>query len=201
MLVMNPLSTEAQDKKRLPLFIYEMTQTQEDLEKKTGKTSFVPIEFTLASSDSEQISVNDVAHAVDKDAKVSGMSQQMASALNAVKILRSKLNFLIAVVQQSPEIRKNHAFMRRLNQIVASTPIVAQSEFDNQVFGEYSDAVALNLLATVTKSCGQLQELISDFNVINTASGSDLGSRTMGRSMKIHATVNRNANPFFKPGK
>lgn len=125
MLVMNPLSTEAQDKKRLPLFIYEMTQTQEDLEKKTGKTSFVPIEFTLASSDSEQISVNDVAHAVDKDAKVSGMSQQMASALNAVKILRSKLNFLIAVVQQSPEIRKNHAFMRRLNQIVASTPIVA----------------------------------------------------------------------------
>lgn len=99
MLVMNPLSAEAQDKKRLPLFIYEMKQTQEDLDKKTGKVSFVPIEFSLASSDSEQISVNDVAHAVDKDAKVSSMSQQMASALNAVKILRSKLNFLICVVQ------------------------------------------------------------------------------------------------------
>jgi hypothetical protein len=50
----------------------------------------------------------------------------MASALNAVKILRGKLNFLIAVVKEAPEIRSNHSFMRRLNQIVASTPIVAQ---------------------------------------------------------------------------
>jgi hypothetical protein len=59
--------------------------------------------------------VNDVAHAVDKDAKVSTLSQNMASALNAVKILRGKLNFLITAVKESPDIRKNHNFMRRLN--------------------------------------------------------------------------------------
>jgi len=91
----------------------------------------------------------------------------MASSLNAVKIFRSKLNFIISAVKENPEVRKNHNFMRRLNQIIASTPIVAQTEFDKQVFGEYSDAVALNLLATVTKSCSLLQELITDFNVVN----------------------------------
>jgi hypothetical protein len=127
MLIMNPLSQEAHDKKRLPLFIFEARQTQED---QAGKVQFMPIEFTLASSDSEQISVNDVAHSHDKDAKVSSMSQHMASALNAVKILRTKVNFLMAAVRECPEIRKNHGFMRRLNQIVASTPIVAQAEFD-----------------------------------------------------------------------
>jgi uncharacterized protein YpiB (UPF0302 family) len=85
------------------------------LQENKEKSQFVDLEFTLASSDSEQISVNDVAHAVDKDAKVSTLSQNMASALNAVKILRGKLNFLITVVKESPDIRKNHNFMRRLN--------------------------------------------------------------------------------------
>lgn len=69
MLVMNPFSMEAQDKKRLPLFIYEVKQSET-----SDKPRFSPIEYTLASSDSEQISVNDVAHAVDKDAKVSSVS-------------------------------------------------------------------------------------------------------------------------------
>jgi len=81
---------------------------------------------------------------------------------------------------------------------VASTPIVAEAEFDKQVFGEYSDAVALNLLATVTKSCGQLQQLITDFNVINNASND--GSRMMARSMKMHSS-NRTAPFFFRPSK
>lgn len=189
MLIMNPLSTEAQGKKRLPLFIYESKQASDDLEQQ--KTSFVPIEFTLASSDSEQISVNDVAHAVDKDAKVSTMSQHMASSLNAVKILRSKLNFLIAAVKENPEVRKNHNFMRRLNQIVVSTPIVNQSEFDRQVFGEYSDAVALNLLATVTKSCGLLQELITDFNVINNNSRKMSDERRFRAGLKFQHQQNR----------
>ena len=54
---------------------------------------------------------------------------------------------------------------------MASTPIVAEEEFDKQAFGDYSDSVALNLLATVTKSCSQLQELITDFNIVNESSG------------------------------
>lgn len=79
--------------------------------------------------------------------------------------MRSKLHFLIKVVQNSEEVRKNHNFMRRLNQIVNSTPIVAQSEYDRETFGIYSDVAATNLLASVTKSCGALQSLIEDFKI------------------------------------
>ena len=88
----------------------------------------------------------------------------MQAALNAVKILRGKLNFLIKAVQESPEVRSNQNFMRRLNQIVTSTPIVSSEEYDSQAFGEYSDATALNLLASMTQSCSQIQKLIDDFN-------------------------------------
>jgi len=55
----------------------------------------------------------------------------MSAAINAVKLLRAKLNFLIKVVKESPEVRANWNFMRRLNQIVTSTPIVAQEEYDS----------------------------------------------------------------------
>ena len=42
----------------------------------------------------------------------------MAAPLNAVKLLRSRLNFLIRAVETSEEVKANHDFMRRLNQIV-----------------------------------------------------------------------------------
>ena len=99
----------------------------------------------------------------------------MAAPVNAVKILRSKLAFLIKVVKESPEVRKNQDFMRRLNQIVNSTPIVTSKEFDSQQFNEYADATTINILTSVTQSLEQIQNLIEDFNVINTSSKSGRG--------------------------
>lgn len=63
--------------------------------------------------------------------------------------------------------------MRRLNQIVSSTPIVAQEEYDTQIFSEYSDATALNMLASVTQSCGKIQNLIEDFNLMQSGADND----------------------------
>lgn len=80
----------------------------------------------------------------------------MAAPINAIKILRSKLNFLITAVKQSPEVRQNRGFMRRLNQIVAVTTITNSEAYDSQFFGEYSDSAAMNMLTTVTQSCQQI---------------------------------------------
>ena len=74
----------------------------------------------------------------------------MNAPINAVKILRTKLNFLIQAVKNSPEVRQNKSFMRRLNQIVSSTPITNSESYDAQFFGEYSDSAALNMLTSVT---------------------------------------------------
>ena len=74
----------------------------------------------------------------------------MAAPINAVKILRTKVNFLITAVKQSPEVRQNKNFMRRLNQIVSSCQITNQEDYDAQFFGEYSDSAALNMLTSVT---------------------------------------------------
>ena len=119
-LLMNPGSKAAQDAKKLPFFLYQQGPIGTD-----GKPTapFVQLDFSPASEESEQIAVDGVANAVDPNAKMSVLSQKMAAPINAVKILRTKLNFLIQAVKQSPEVRANKSFMRRLNQIVSSTPI------------------------------------------------------------------------------
>ena len=58
------------------------------------------------------------------------VSKGVKGPLNAVKMMRSKLNFLIKVVESSPEVRANHGFMRRLNQIVTQTPIASKEYYD-----------------------------------------------------------------------
>ena len=106
MLWMNPGSKAASDKKKIPIFVYEFNN---------AKHEFVGLDYQLASSESEQIAVDGIARAFDPDTKVSALSQGMQSSLNAVKLLRTKLNFLMKVVEESAEVRDNHDFMRRLN--------------------------------------------------------------------------------------
>lgn len=88
------------------------------------------MDFSLATSDSERIAVDHVAKAVDPNAKTSVLSQNMQASINAVKLLRRKINFLIDLVKNSEEVRKNHEFMRKLNQICSQLPITSRNNFD-----------------------------------------------------------------------
>ena len=121
--------------------------------------------------------MSDVHVAVDPNAQNSALQLRMEAPINAVKILRSKLNFLIEAVKKSPEVRQNRNFMRRLNQIANSQPVTATETYDSQLFGEYSDAVAMNMMMSVTQSCQQLQQLVDDFQVLNKARGGNIGDQ------------------------
>lgn len=124
---MNPKSQAAMDAKKAPFFMYQLGPLGVD-----GQPSvpFLRLDFASASEASEQIAVDGVANAVDPNAKISALSQRMNAPINAVKILRTKLNFLIQAVKNSPEVRQNKSFMRRLNQIVSSTPITNSESYD-----------------------------------------------------------------------
>lgn len=127
------------------------------------------MDYSLATEDSERIAVDNVAKAVDnsKVATTSQLSTNMTAPLNALKLLRRKIRFLIDVVRNSPEIRQNHAFMRRLQQICAQLPIANRSDFEEHAFSEYADVSAVNLLGTVLKASEQLNGLCEDFKMFN----------------------------------
>ena len=59
-----------------------------------------------------------MAKAVDPNAKSSHTSTNLVSNMNAVKILRRKIKFLVEIFENSEPVRQNPEFARRLNQIV-----------------------------------------------------------------------------------
>jgi len=129
--VLSPESKEAAQKKALPLFIYESV----------APSGFVRQDFSLASSDSERIAVDHVTKAIDTStlATTSQISTGMTASLNALKLLRRKVKFLIDIVKQSPEVRANQNFMRKLQQLCSQLPISDAQSFESHVFSDYAD--------------------------------------------------------------
>lgn len=96
LLLLNPHSEAAAKKKKIPYFLYDSERFAQ---------KFNQLNFLFASSDSEQIAVDGCAQAVDPDAKLSHTSQKMTAPINSVQILRGKINFIIAAVKNSKEVR------------------------------------------------------------------------------------------------
>lgn len=74
------------------------------------------LDYSLATSDSERIAVDHVTKSSDSTTSTttSQLSTNVRSSLNALKLLRRKIKFLIDIVRNTPEIRQNHVFMRKL---------------------------------------------------------------------------------------
>ena len=89
----------------------------------------------------------------------------MTASLNALKLLRRKIRFLVDIVRNTPEIRSDHKLMRRLSQLCALLPIADRSTFEENVFNDYGDVAAVNMLASLTKASEMLNGLAEDFKV------------------------------------
>lgn len=68
--------------------------------------------------------MDNVAKAIDPTAKVSSVSTNLISTLNAIKILRRKILFLVDIFEKSKEVRENQEFARRLNQICSQIKVL-----------------------------------------------------------------------------
>ena len=91
-MIMNPGSESAQSKKQIPIFLYETNQQAKIFEQ---------LDFQLAQSEDERIAVDNVAKAIDPNAKQSSTSINLVSIVNAVKLLRRKIKFLVDIFEQS----------------------------------------------------------------------------------------------------
>ena len=89
---MNTASESAKSKKQIPIFLYETNQQAKRFEQ---------LDFQLAQSEDERIAVDNVAKAIDQGAKQSSTSTNLVSIVNAVKLLRRKIKFLVDIFEKS----------------------------------------------------------------------------------------------------
>ena len=162
--ILSPESADASKKKTLPLFLYELEQG--------SQSGFLRLDYSLATSDSERIAVDQVSRSSDSatSTTTSQLSTNVRASLNALKLLRRKIKFLVDIVRNSPEVRANHSFMRKLQQVCAQLPIADRAAFEANAFPDYADVAAVNLLATVVKASEILNTLAEDFKLYNAGS-------------------------------
>ena len=55
----------------------------------------------MAQSEDERIAVDNVAKAIDPNAKISSVSTNLVAAVNAIKVLRRKVLFLADIFEKS----------------------------------------------------------------------------------------------------
>mmetsp|Transcript_36651 Transcript_36651/g.35431 ORF Transcript_36651/g.35431 Transcript_36651/m.35431 type:complete len:120 (-) Transcript_36651:463-822(-) len=77
-LIMNPESKDARESKKMPFFLYEIPNLS------SGNSTFEKLDYNLATSDSERIAVDNVAKAIDPNARNSNLSQNLQSSLNSI---------------------------------------------------------------------------------------------------------------------
>ena len=89
----------------MPIFLYVTNQVSK---------CFESVDFELAKSEDERIAVDELAKTVEGGATRSIASTNLISNMNAIKLLRKKILFLIDVFTQAPEVKNNSNFCRRL---------------------------------------------------------------------------------------
>ena len=117
---MNP--DQATKNTKIPFYLFGKGVGNWDPKQTNAYTKIV---YNIAAEASEQIAVDGVTHAATESVQVSQLEQQMQGPLNAVTILRSRLQFIIRVLKEKPEVRQNPDFMRRVSQIVNSAQIAS----------------------------------------------------------------------------
>ena len=90
----------------------------------------------------------------------------MISSVNAIKVLRGKIKFLVEIFQKSPDVRENPDYLRRLNQICSQLELLEtqRNEIEKPIYG---DVASLNLLSSATKGYDSLQELIKTYGILS----------------------------------
>jgi hypothetical protein len=84
------------------------------------------LDYQLAQSEDERIAIDTVAKAIDPNAKISALSTNMISSVNAIGLLRKKIKFLVAMFKNEKKVSENPAFSRRLNQICNQISVLEQ---------------------------------------------------------------------------
>jgi len=124
---------------------------------------FEVVDWRIAQSEDERIAIDTVAKAIDPNAKISALSSNMLSSVNAIKLLRKKIKFLVTMFKNEKAVSENPDFSRRLNQICNEISVLEKQETPNEF---YSDAATLNMLATATKGFEALQTLLNEVKLV-----------------------------------
>lgn len=141
---------------KLPIDIYESVI---QVAHSVTTLQFKLVDYLVEPSDSERISVDYVAKQGKSTGALSEYGSNLSSLGNAVKMLETRLETLIRVVQGDQKLQRNRKLMRKLQALCNLVPTPTSPQFEADFYKEYSEGLLTTLLASLTKSEYLLNEL------------------------------------------
>jgi COP9 signalosome complex subunit 6 len=131
------------------------------------QVQFSRANFSIATRESERISVDQVARA--QSGSASTMATHIGSLSGSIRMLNERLKLLqkFVAATQKGEVEPDLALMRRIHSLVTQLPAAETTEFRQDLSQEYSDALLTTYLAALTKSAATLSDTVDKFNVSN----------------------------------
>eukprot|EP00344_Euplotes_crassus_P004566 CAMPEP_0197007860 /NCGR_PEP_ID=MMETSP1380-20130617/42591_1 /TAXON_ID=5936 /ORGANISM="Euplotes crassus, Strain CT5" /LENGTH=276 /DNA_ID=CAMNT_0042428153 /DNA_START=38 /DNA_END=868 /DNA_ORIENTATION=- len=136
-------------KKDMSLSIFEKNDTKK----------LVKCDYMVEPTETERIALDDAKKDISSAKDKSQLSVNLTTTLNSIKLLRKSVMSLIQMIQNMPEIKKNHEIMRQITSICNRLPLVSdKNEYSGELFTEYSDILLINQLGVLNKAVEQVQE-------------------------------------------
>jgi len=150
----------------LPLRLYEAFVEVAGLEQ---QVHFVPMACDVATEEAERIGVEHVAQMSTSGVGLSSeATAHLVGQFNAISMLHTRVAALRSYVAAAAEGRvpANRACLRAVRSVLSRLPLVSGTAFQNETTKETNDALLMAYLATLTKGCHAVNELIDHVGVL-----------------------------------
>lgn len=166
----------------LPVFVFESVI---DIVKGETKMLFVELEYILATEDAERIGVDHIARTSTLSEVTSPVGSSMAAdhlqaQHNAVRMLHSRVKIILEYLKamEDGKLQKRHDILRDVHSLCHRLPVVKTKEFNQEFLNQTNDVHLMAYLATITKSCNNVNKFVTKFNTLYEKQG--MGRRVRG---------------------
>ena len=165
----------------LPVTVYESLV---DLVGGEARMFFVKLKYGLKTEEAERIGLDHVARisgAADDETNSSRVEEHVMVQHSAIKMLVSRVKVILQYVKEveAGNLPFDHDVLREAKALASRLPVLESQRFKPEFFTQCNDAALLAYLATVMKSCNNLNQFINKFNILHQRQGS-AGRRMRG---------------------
>jgi len=128
-------------------------------------TSFAPMQYSITTTEMERIGVDHVSKS--SQGGVSPFATHVGTLHQSIKMLHVRVSVIRLYLEEvkAGKLPYDQSILRDVMSVCHQLPAIGSGEFNQAFFTEYSDALLLTYMATLTKAASATNEMLEKFNV------------------------------------
>uniref|UniRef100_A0A6A7G6W6 COP9 signalosome complex subunit 6 n=1 Tax=Hirondellea gigas TaxID=1518452 RepID=A0A6A7G6W6_9CRUS len=150
--------------KELPINIFE---SEVHMVNDVPKVEFVDVGFAVITEEAERITVDHVVKVVDDDATASVVTPRFMGIRESVLSLKQRLQILHRYLcdVKAGKVPADQTILRAIKTVCNRLPTMDSPKFKHDFLREYTDALLITYLASMTKGTHQMNQLVEKFSL------------------------------------